>query len=160
MAWLLESCKYQSLKTKQMKRILLSGLAAAMLTSCSINVLNNATISPGIAFEVLKQETYGGRETESHQVISNQAQLNDLYKELGWTNVPTIDFSKNNVVALFMGQKNTGGYSISVRKISVDGDTTTVYVKTTEPDGMATMAITAPYSITIIPKTSEVKIQE
>lgn len=143
-----------------MKRILLSGLVAIMLTSCSINVLNNATISPGIAFEVLKQETYGGRETESHQVIYNQAQLNDLYKELGWTNVPNVDFTKNNVVALFMGQKNSGGYSISVRKVSVDGDTTIVYIKTTKPDGMTTMALTAPYSITVIPKTSEVKIEE
>ncbi|SFQ73926.1 protease complex subunit PrcB family protein [Flavobacterium akiainvivens] len=143
-----------------MKRILLSGLAAVMLTSCSINVLNNATISPGIAFEVLKQETIGGREAESKQVIYNQTQLNDLYKELGWTNVPYVDFNKNNVVAIFMGQKSTGGYSISVRKVSVDGDTATVYVKTTKPEGMATMAITTPYTITLIPKTKEVVVEE
>ncbi len=143
-----------------MKRILLPALMAVILTSCSINVLNNATVSPGITFEVLKQETYGGRDTESHQVINTQAQLNSLYKELGWSDVPTVDFSRNNVVALFMGQKNTGGYSINIRKISIDGDTATVYVKTTKPEGMATMAISSPYCITIIPKTGEVNIQE
>jgi hypothetical protein len=151
---------YQSFKTKPMKRILLTGMAAVMLTSCSINVLNNATISPGIAFEVVKQDTYGGLETQSRRVITTQAQFNDLYKELGWGNAPAVDFGRNNVVALFMGQKSTGGYSISVRKIEVSGDTTTVYVSTTQPDGMATMAITAPYSITIIPKTEKVNFQE
>jgi len=143
-----------------MKRILLSGLTAIMLTSCSINVLNNTNANLGIAFEVLKQDAYGGRDKESSIVVSSQPQLESLYKELGWSNIPTVDFNKNNVVALFMGRKNTGGYSISVRKIAVDGDTTTVYVKTTQPEGMATMAITAPYSITIIPKTSEVIIEE
>jgi hypothetical protein len=143
-----------------MKRILLSGAIALMLTSCSINVLNNTNANLGIAFEVLKQDAYGGREKESFVVISTQSDLANLYKELGWNNVPTVDFNKNNVVALFMGQKNTGGYSISVRKISVDGNTTTVYVKSTQPEGMATMAITAPYNITIIPKTSEVIIEE
>lgn len=143
-----------------MKRILLSGLAAVMLTSCSINVLNNATISPGIAFEVLKQETYGGLETKSEQVITSQQQLNDLYKSLGWNNVPSVDFKKNNVVALFMGQKSTGGYSISVRKVTVEGNAATVYIKTTVSEGMATMALTAPYTIAIIPKTNEVFIEE
>jgi hypothetical protein len=143
-----------------MKRILLTGFMALALTSCSINVLNNTNANLGIAFEVLKQDSFGGREKESTVVISSQTQLTDLYKELGWTVVPQIDFNKNNVVALFMGQKSTGGYSISVRKIAVDGDTTTVYVKRTQPEGMATMAITAPYSITIIPKTGDVVIEE
>lgn len=143
-----------------MKRILLTGMAAVMLASCSINVLNNATISPGIAFEVLKQDIYGGPENASRRVITSQTQFNDLYKEMGWGAAPTIDFSRNNVVALFMGQKSNGGYSISVRKIEVLGDTTTVYIKTTQPDGMATMAITAPYSITIVPKTEKVNFQE
>ncbi|MES2484430.1 MAG: protease complex subunit PrcB family protein [Bacteroidota bacterium] len=143
-----------------MKRILLLGMASVMMASCSINVLNNTNANLGIAFEVLKQDAYGGREKKSSVVISSQADLASLYKELGWSNVPMVDFNKNNVVALFMGQKNTGGYSINVRKISVDGDTTTVYVKTTEPDGMATMALTAPYTITIIPKTNEVHIED
>jgi len=143
-----------------MKRILLLGMASVMMASCSINVLNNTNANLGIAFEVLKQDAYGGREKKSSVVISSQADLASLYKELGWSNVPMVDFNKNNVVALFMGQKTTGGYSINVRKISVDGDTTTVYVKTTEPEGMATMALTAPYTITIIPKTNEVHIED
>jgi len=143
-----------------MKRILLLGMASVMMASCSINVLNNTNANLGIAFEVLKQDAYGGREKKSSVVISSQADLASLYKELGWSNVPMVDFNKNNVVALFMGQKSTGGYSINVRKISVDGDTTTVYVKTTEPEGMATMALTAPYTITIIPKTNEVHIED
>jgi len=143
-----------------MKRILLLGMASVMMASCSINVLNNTNANLGIAFEVLKQDAYGGREQKSSVVISSQADLASLYKELGWSNVPMVDFNKNNVVALFMGQKSTGGYSINVRKISVDGDTTTVYVKTTEPEGMATMALTAPYTITIIPKTNEVHIED
>jgi len=143
-----------------MKRLLPLCIIVVLLSSCSINVLNNLNASVGTTFELLKQEAYGGKEDETNLVIKTQTELESLYKQLNLGSAPTIDFEHNRVVALFMGQKRTGGYSIGIRKISVNGDTTTVSVKRTTPEGgMATMALSAPYCIAIIPKTENVVIE-
>lgn len=143
-----------------MKKILALGALLLILAGCRINVVNNISADPAITFEILKQEEYGGRAKKSTVVVSSQQQLNELYKELGWNDVPVVDFSNSNVVAIFMGQKNTGGYSISIKKVAIENNTATIQVNTTAPEGMATMALTAPYCIAVIPKTDEIVVKE
>ena len=152
--------KTNSMKINITKHFLTLGIAALLFSSCSINVLNNLNANMGVTFEVLKQEVYGGREKKATEVVKSQEQLDKLYKELGSADAPKIDFEHNNVVAIFMGQKNTGGYSISIRKISVEDNVTTIAVKYTMPEGMASMALTAPYCIAVIPKTDRVVVVE
>ena len=142
-----------------MRKLLTLSLLLLIVTGCSINVLNNMRVSNAITFELLKQDAYGGRDAKSTVIITSQSQLQELYKELGWGSVPAVDFGKNNVVALFMGQKSTGGYSINVRKVTVEDDTATVEALETSPEGMATMALTAPYCIVVIPKTANVVVK-
>ena len=144
-----------------MKKVLTVGLLALSFASCRLNVVNNIQAgNTPITFELLKQEAYGGRDEESTEVINTQAGLEKLYKELGWSDMPDVDFSKSNIVALFMGQKRTGGYSISIRKVTIEGDTATVQVLETSPEGnMASMVITAPYCIAVIPKTKNVVVE-
>ena len=110
-------------------------------------------------FAPLKQESYGGRETESHEVITSQEQLKTLYSELNIESVPDVDFSKKNVVALFMGMKSSGGYSISIDKMERSGDTLIITAKKSAPEGNATMAITQPYFIAAVPKTAKVEVK-
>ena len=110
-------------------------------------------------YTIVKQESYGGRETAGNETITTQAELVKLYAELNIEEVPSIDFKKQNVVALFMGQKRTGGYTISIGSLDVLNDTATIKVLETTPEGgMATMALTAPYCIASIPKTAKVVV--
>lgn len=110
-------------------------------------------------FEILKQEQYGGRETEASMLIKSQAELNALYESLGQDAAPIVDFTNRNVVALFMGQKNTGGYSIGIKTVTIDGNTAIVSVERTQPSGMATMALSAPYCIASIPKAEKTEFR-
>ncbi|WP_294819984.1 protease complex subunit PrcB family protein [uncultured Flavobacterium sp.] len=142
-----------------MKRFFTLALVALALTACKINVVNHIAVDNAITFEILKQEAYGGREKESTMVITSQSQLTGLYAELGWGDVPSVDFEKNNIVALFMGQKNSGGYSIGVKSISIENNVATIKVLETVPAGMATMAITNPYCIVMVPKTEKVVVE-
>ncbi|MEL1243005.1 protease complex subunit PrcB family protein [Flavobacterium sp. DGU11] len=142
-----------------MKKLLTLALLALAFASCKINVVNHIAVAAPITFEILKQEAYGGRDKESAAVITSQSQFIALYNELGWSDVPPVDFEKQNVVALFMGQKSTGGYSISVKSININDDTATIKVLETVPSGMATMAITNPYCIALIPKTEKVIVE-
>lgn len=109
-------------------------------------------------FEILKQEGYGGRATKSNVEINSQDALNALYKELNLGEAPKVDFKKKMAVALFMGQKNSGGFSVTVSSVIVKNGIATVMVKYTEPgpDDMVTSAITNPYCIAVIPKTEKV----
>lgn len=142
-----------------MKKIITFCFLIVALTSCTVKVTNNIHVDTSIAFEIIKQDAYGGRDEKSNVIITSQQKLEAIYKELGWNEVPKVDFNKNNVVALFMGQQNSGGYSIAIKSIVVEDDTTIIKVLETKPEGMATMALTAPYCIAIIPKTDKVIVE-
>jgi len=60
---------------------------------------------------------------------------------------PNVDFAGNNVATIFLGQKATGGYGLSVSSTAVDGNTLTVNVSTTSPKPglIQTQALTSPW---------------
>lgn len=147
------------IKTTFMKKFFTLAVLTLVLAACKINVVNHIAVDNAITFEILKQEAYGGRDKESTMVITSKSQLNGLYNELGWSDVPAVDFEKNNVVALFMGQKNSGGYSIGVKSITIENNVANIKVLETSPSGMATMALTNPYCIALIPKTEKVIVE-
>jgi hypothetical protein len=72
-----------------------------------------------------------------------------------WENVkgkedalPQIDFAKKSVVALFMGDQPTGGYSLEVSKVT-ESDRFIVYVTVKSPGlgCMTTQSLTSPYTL-------------
>lgn len=109
-------------------------------------------------FITLYSSDYGGRETESYLVINSQESLNNLFKELYIEDFKSVDFAKNNVVALFLGEKNTGGHGIEIESLRTENDTTFIKVKKIkpEPGSMVTQAFTNPYYLAVIPKTKQV----
>ena len=60
---------------------------------------------------------------------------------------PNVDFANNNVATVFLGQKPSGGYGISVSSTTVSGDTLTLNVSTTSPRPglIQTQALTSPW---------------
>lgn len=139
-----------------MKKIIILSLLFVFFVGCKTAA---PTIGGEGTFDILKQETNGGREKKANVFIDSQDKLNALYAELNISDVPTIDFTTSNVVALFMGQKQTGGYSISLGKIILDGEsnTATVQIIESEPQDMAMMMLTTPYCIAKISKSKKVE---
>lgn len=80
--------------------------------------------------------------------IYSKDEYERIWKLTGSTEkMPTIDFTKAYVVAVFLGEKPTGGYSVSVEKITDSSDIRTVSVRTEKPgEGcVTTEALTSPY---------------
>lgn len=134
-----------------------------LLFSCG----STKTPPPGDSYEVIFEGSYGGKEEKSYKVIRSQEELEKIFKQIeivGSSKAESVDvnFDKHRVVALFMGTRNTGGFSIGVSDVEVQGDTTYVMVKETgpEPGEMVTMALTNPYSIVKIEKNKNVVFQE
>lgn len=100
-------------------------------------------------FTILYNAQNQGRDTESNVIIDNQKALHALFQSVGVVDTPKIDFTKNQVVALFLGMKRTGGYSISVDRVEeVEGELI-IYKKVEGPkvDEMVTTALTNPFVI-------------
>ncbi len=67
--------------------------------------------------------------------------------------MPTVDFKKGYVIAVFAGTRVTGGYAISVEKVSDTGDARHVSVLIEKPGAgcITTQALTSPYQIIRVP---------
>lgn len=147
------------------KTIILSVLAVTLFSCCSKKTTaqtNEATsvnadkASAQAKFEVLKQDEFGGRETAGNVTIKSQQELNNVYSELNLGIAPKVDFTQRNVVALFMGTKSSGGYSIGIKNVVLNGNTAVVEVMSGKPEGMASSVMTTPYCIASIAKTDKV----
>src|SRR5690606_14029322 len=147
------------------KTIILSVLAVTLFSCCSKKTtaqtnettsVNADKASAQAKFEVLKQDEFGGRETAGNIAIRSQQELNNVYSELNLGTAPKVDFTQRNVVALFMGTKSSGGYSIGIKNVVLNGNTAVVEVMSGKPEGMASSVMTAPYCIASIARTDKV----
>lgn len=115
-----------------------------------------------ITFEVIREAYYGGYEEPKVLVIQNnedyQTVMNKVYENLDQRpNIPEIDFTKETLIAVFMGAKNTGGYSIHVEKIYGSSKSLTVNVKEISPGKNCTVQqmVTHPFQIIRMKKFNE-----
>ena len=106
-----------------------------------------------VAWEVLAQGQHAiGFDKPQYILVSNQDQLTNLWykaygSQLNVPPVPTIDFSRETVLAVFDGQKPTGGYGLQVRGVSVqNGELYVDLVKKQPQQGaLTTQAVTSPW---------------
>ena len=82
---------------------------------------------------------------EVHQAVSPKPKL------------PKVDFEKQVVLAVFMGEKNMGGYRIQIQGMKDAGKKIEVSVKTTSPpqDGFSIQVLTQPYEFLIAEKPAK-----
>jgi hypothetical protein len=150
-----------------MRKIAIIAITALCIAGCAVKTKGEAgkdgsAGKPAVMennFTILKQEEYGGLEKTANYIITAQKDLVLMYKDLSLTEVPIVDFNEKTVVALFMGQKNTGGYSISIESVTIKDNTAIIQVNETVPEGMAATVMTSPYCIAVIPKSEYVRFE-
>ena len=124
--------------------------------NCKKNSTQNKVTEP-LMFRTLLTSQNHGRDVQSNIVVNNQKDLDLLFKSVGNDDSPKVDFDKHQVVALFLGVRNTGGYSISVDRVEEVNNKIVVYSHVENPDGgMVTMAITNPFVIAEINSKKEI----
>ena len=118
---------------------------------------------PILDFETLSKENYNyGYTTPQEFVINDKETFNSFWVNVHYNggnvsiHYPKVDFSNSTVIAVFMGEKPTGGYGIEIMEIlDIDAEKLFVFVIKTIPsdDCMVTEALTQPYHII---KTSKI----
>ncbi len=135
-----------------------------LLSSCSseINKKSRSISQDIIAFDIIAQDEFGGMTDSKFIVIKDEATFSEIFKLIGKgrlpeLELPTIDFKKETVIALFLGEKASGGYSITVEQIVAINDKVNVAYKVAspKPGDMVTTVMTQPYCIIKMPKTSK-----
>ncbi|MBI3892767.1 MAG: protease complex subunit PrcB family protein [Candidatus Wallbacteria bacterium] len=133
---------------------LLAGAAAADERSTLPMI---ATTAQSLEFEVVRAGPNAfGRQGPAETVIHTKLEWEEVWKSIASTSVPRppapeIDFGKRTLVAVFMGEKPTGGYRIEVRSVrrSPDGKKLLVDVVEKQPakGAILTQAFTSPYQV-------------
>lgn len=103
--------------------------------------------------------------TEAKQVVvRSSAEWNALWKEHGAAQpVPAVDFSKELVVAVFLGSRPTGGFGVEVVSTRVEGDALIVEYAEQRPgrSDIVSQVLTSPFHIVKLPAhTGSIRFQK
>lgn len=136
---------------------------AVILWSASPFVFSetNQKTKENIKIERQWQGYYSGFTSPSRMVITTAQDWKEAWQKIHSLKLPVpktpkIDFAKQMVLAVFMGEKRSGGYEIKISKISKTegGIFVEVAEKEPSPESLRTMALTSPYHIVVIKKFS------
>ena len=95
-------------------------------------------------------------------VVRTPAEWNALWQaHLPARPAAAVDFSKEMVVAVFLGSKPTPGYGVTIVSAVEEGNVLRVRYRETSPapDAILAQVITFPYQIVAIPKSSAADVK-
>lgn len=105
-------------------------------------------------FETIDKGSYSGHQTRKDYFIRNDVSWKGLWEITFGIYTPKhespeINFSKDMVIAVYMGMQTTGGYGIEIKKILENKKSIDVLVEehSPKPGFMYTQALTRPYHI-------------
>ena len=113
------------------------------------------------AYELLAEGQYAlEMDQERNYRIRSQEELETIWAAIhGETqlSVPSVDFSTNEVLAVFDGSHETGGYGIRVIRIDEANNVRTVHIEHVIPDESCILpsVVTSPFQLVTVPKAGE-----
>ena len=85
------------------------------------------------------------------RVVVDEKEWRDVWKAVG-QEPPPADFTRSVAVAVFLGQRMTGGYGVEFLPPEPRGDDVELRWREKTPQGFATQAITHPWAIKLLPR--------
>jgi len=127
----------------------------------------DANPSPTLTgIETIDKGEYSGIVTKEQLVIESQDEWEELWGRHTAVHVPApnaseVSFSKGMVIAIFSGEKPTGGYSIEITEVEFADDEVTIFFEevSPEPGQPVTEALTQPFHIVKINKIGDLPVK-
>lgn len=134
--------------------------ALALLTLVVIGC--TASAKEEIPFTVVAEgDTAADYPDQQGVVIGSPAEWEAVWEQLHRYTIPQpalpeMDFTQHTVLAVFAGEKRSGGYTIRVERVTQTDQAVIVHVTETAPGprDITTALITYPYQVVKIPRTS------
>lgn len=119
-----------------------------------------------VSYSVIYKSEMGGIDTPGHVLIRNNESYIQFIESLKldeslYSKFLMVDFNKKDILVVYLGQKNTGGYQIDIESLKNENNIILVKKKEIAPKKgeMTTSVITSPYCIVAIPKGEKLIIQ-
>lgn len=141
-------------------RKLAIGCLLLLLAACASAPKKNPGAKP--LYEVLTSQSDGGGNIHFFEILTEEKEIRMLQSDENLRKkISPSDIAESNFIILNMGEKNTGGYSITVEKVEEKPDKIVVYVKEiSPPEGAMNMqVITYPYAIVKINSKKPIEIK-
>ena len=126
-----------------------------LLASCTAC----AALAVTVPFSTLAKGLASGVDQPAQIVVRSQNDWAALWSRHMGTRTappppPSVDFSRDMVVALFMGERPTGGYAIEVTRIERTDAGLSIRYRATRPDpaDMHAQALTQPFHLIKLPR--------
>ena len=107
-----------------------------------------------VPFETVDQGVDSGDQEPAQLVLRSQEAWRQVWERheallIHAPEQPPVDFHKEMVLAVFLGQRPTGGFAIEIKAVDTRADALHVLVEETSPppEAMVTQAFTSPYHI-------------
>ena len=107
-----------------------------------------------VSFKTIAKGFRSGIREPSQIAIRSQTEWQKLWRQHSSAStapapLPTVDFAKEIVAAVFLGEKPTGGYGVEISSAEVADSSLTVFVKETspKPGAIVTQALNQPFHI-------------
>lgn len=148
------------MKTPMMKLFVVAAMACLVLTGCKGDgdASDSADTGAELAKPVSILQRVNGSSAALKSIGKMHIETKAAYDALGDANIfpGEIDFDANDLVIVAWGEKPTGGFSINIESIQLQGGELAVTGKASTPpaDAITTQALTYPYSAVLIPNTS------
>lgn len=125
---------------------------------------NEAYQASPIAFTLIDQGSFSFEKEKKEVIIDNSDDLKKLWEEIYSPqsipeNLPHVDFQKDIVIALFLGQRPTAGYVPEIVNV-IDGSSEVIVVlreKSPPPDSLQAQVVTQPYAVYTLPRRLQEK---
>jgi hypothetical protein len=115
-----------------------------------------------VKFSEIISGNYSGIQDRTFVTILSEDEFVNLWSEVFSSRspvpeIPHIDFEQEMVIGLFMGTFSTGGYSVFVEEVTETPEQLNIHYrfKTPGKDDMVTMALSQPFQLLIIPRTTK-----
>ncbi len=134
------------------------GTTSQMSNDGSPDATPTVTTEGVVEFMVIDQGDHAtGYDERKNLAIYDETEFAALWEKIHPEDpLASVDFTSEYVIAVFAGEKSSGGHTITVEKVTENDTTRTVSILMSEPaaDCIVTQAITSPYHIIKVPLTS------
>lgn len=134
-------------------------LALCLSLACLLDCIAANEAQP-LPIRSLAKGGFSGIRDAKQEVVRSADHWEKLWKQHAAAvgaagKVPAVNFPKEMVIAVTMGTKRTGGYTIEIVRVEAAGKSLKVFLKRTSPPpgAMTIQALTAPFHFIAVPKS-------
>jgi hypothetical protein len=125
-----------------------------------IAVLLAAILQAAVPIRSLDKGTSSQVDVARQAAVQSAAEWSALWSQhAGERARPAVDFTKEMVLAVFLGTRPTAGFSVEIVGAREDGGALIVSYRETRPapGGVTAQVLTSPYHLVAVPKHGDVK---